>query len=73
MLTSYKQDDLPGFLEAEAEARESDIAPEAKQRHLARCGIRFEEYAERSKDPEFIKACHHNRTKCFRLMGGRQR
>ena len=66
------QDYLPNFLEEEAKARESEIPQMATQRHLAWCGIRYEEYAGFSKDPEFIKRCQARRAMCFNLMGGKR-
>lgn len=66
------QNYLPNFLEEEAKARESEIPQMATQRHLAWCGIRYEEYAGFSKDPEFIRRCQERRAMCFKLMGGKR-
>lgn len=47
----YEQDDLPGYLDAEAKARESDIPEEAKQRHQKAMAMRWFKYYQKAKDP----------------------
>lgn len=47
----YEQDDLPGYLDAEAQARESDIPEEAKQRHQKAMAMRWFKYYQKAKDP----------------------
>lgn len=47
----YEQDDLPGFLDAEAKARESDIAKEAFFRHKQAMALRWFKYYRLCKDP----------------------
>lgn len=69
----YVQDDLPNFLKAEAEARESGISKIQKQDHLAKWGIKFEKYANFSKDPEFKKRMFKYTKKCFDMMNGHER
>lgn len=69
----YVQDDLPNFLKAEAEARESGITKIQKQDHLAKWGIKFEKYARFSKDPEFKKRMFQYTKKCFDMMNGHER
>lgn len=59
---------LDGFLQAEAEARESDIPVIETQKHLAKWGLRFEKYAKFSKDPEFKKRMFAQRKRCFNMM-----
>ena len=51
----YEQDDLPGFLDAEAQARESDITPEASFEHKRRMAIRWFGYYRKAKTVE--QAC----------------
>lgn len=48
----YEQDDLPGYLDAEAQARESDISEEAKQRHQKALAMRWFKYYKMCKDPK---------------------
>lgn len=69
----YVQDDLPNFLKAEAEARESGITKIQKQDHLAKWGIKFEKYASFSKDPAFKKRMWAKRKMCFDMMNGHER
>ena len=47
----YVQDDLDGFLDAEAQARESDISEEAKERHQRALALRWFGYYKKSNDP----------------------
>lgn len=47
----YEQDDLPGFLDAEAKARESDIPEEAIQRRRKALAMRWFGYYKKSNDP----------------------
>lgn len=69
----YEQDDLPGYLDAEAQARESEIPEEERQRHLARWAMRFEKYGQLSGNP--IAKRHYEKMKrnCLEMMSGRQR
>ena len=69
----YVQDDLPNFLKAEAEARESGITKIQTQDHLAKWGIKFEKYASFSKDPAFKKRMWAKRKMCFDMMNGHER
>ena len=69
----YVQDDLPNFLKAEAEARESGITKIQTQDHLAKWGIKFEKYASFSKDPAFKKRMWAKRKICFDMMNGHER
>ena len=47
----YEQDYLDGFLDAEAQARESDISEEAKARHQKALSMRWFGYYKKSNDP----------------------
>ena len=51
----YEQDDLPGFLDAEAKARESDISYEAWFDHKRRMAMRWFGYYRKAKTVE--QAC----------------
>lgn len=51
----YEQDDLPGFLDAEAQARESDISYEAWLDHKKRMAMRWFGYYRKAKPVD--KAC----------------
>lgn len=51
----YEQDDLPGYLDAEAQARESDISYEAWFDHKKRMAMRWFGYYKKAKTVE--KAC----------------
>lgn len=59
----YEQDDLPGYLDAEAKARESDISEEAKQRRQKALAMRWFGYYKKSKDPnkrfEILRQYNH--------------
>lgn len=46
----YEQDDLPGYLDAEAKARESDIPEEAIQRRRKALAMRWFGYYKKSND-----------------------
>lgn len=48
----YIQDDLPGFLKAEAEARESDISQETKEDFNNRLSLRWIKYNQLAKTKE---------------------
>lgn len=54
-MPKYEQDDLPGFLDAEAEARESDIDIETYKRHKQALAMRWYGYyqkaTKKSKEP----------------------
>lgn len=69
----YISDYLPGFLKAEAEARESGIDKIQTQTHLAKWGLRFEKYSTFSKDPKFKKRMFLHTKKCFDMMNGHER
>lgn len=47
----YEQDDLPGYLDAEAKARESDIPNEAIERRRRALAMRWFGYYKKSNDP----------------------
>lgn len=47
----YEQDDLPGYLYAEAQARESDIDKETYLRHKQAVAMRWFKYYKMCKDP----------------------
>jgi hypothetical protein len=47
----YEQDDLPGYLDAEAKARESDIPEEAIQRRRKALAMRWFGYYKKATDP----------------------
>ena len=51
----YEQDDLPGFLDAEAKARESDIPEQASFEHKRRMAMRWFGYYRKAKTVE--QAC----------------
>ena len=51
----YEQDDLPGFLDAEAKARESDISYDAWLDHKKRMAMRWFGYYRKAKTVD--KAC----------------
>ena len=55
----YEQDDLPGFLDAEAKARESDISYEAWFDHKRRMAMRWFGYYRKAKTVE--RACEIGR------------
>ena len=46
----YEQDDLPGYLDAEAQARESDIDQETRMRHRQAVAMRWFKYYNMCKD-----------------------
>ena len=69
----YVQDDLDGFAQAEAEAKQSDIPVVETQKHLAKWGLRFEKYASFSKDPVFKRRMFESRGKCFNMMNVKER
>lgn len=48
----YEQDDLPGYLDAEAKARESDIDKETYMRHKQAVALRWFKYYKMCKDPK---------------------
>lgn len=48
----YEQDDLPGYLDAEAQARESDISEEAKVRRQNALAMRWFGYYKKCQDPK---------------------
>lgn len=50
-MPKYEQDFLPNFLDAEAEARESDISDEAKERHQRALALRWFGYYKKANDP----------------------
>ena len=47
----YVQDDLPGYLDAEAKVRESNIPPEAIERRRKALAMRWFGYYKKSNDP----------------------
>lgn len=51
-MVKYEQDDLPGYLDAEAQARESDIPEEASFEHKRRMAMRWFKYYKMCKDPK---------------------
>ena len=67
------QDDLPNFLKAEAEARESTISRIMTQDHLAKWGLRFEKCGKFSDDPNYKRKMFLYTKKCFDLMNGHDR
>lgn len=69
----YEQDDLPGYLDAEAQAREKEIPEEERQRHLARWAMRFEKYGKLSGNPIAKRHYEQQKRKCLDMMCGRQR
>lgn len=50
-MSKYIQDDLPGFLDAEAEAREAGIPDDAAKRHQKALALRWFGYYKKSTDP----------------------
>lgn len=62
------QEDLPGFLEAEAKARESVISRQEKQVYLARQFIRFDKMQKLCSNPETVKLYEHFKQKTLELM-----
>ena len=48
----YEQDDLPGFLDAEAQARESNIDRETYMRRKQALALRWFKYYKMCKDPK---------------------
>lgn len=56
-MNKYEQDDLPGFLKAEAEARESDIDVWQTTTRLAKffCNM------DKCKDPKVIPLCRQQK------------
>ena len=63
-----EQPDLTGFEKIEAEAIQAEIPVIETQKHLAKWGLKFEKYAQFSKDPEFKKRMFAQRKKCFNMM-----
>ena len=51
-IQKYEQDDLPGFLDAEAQARESNIDHETFLRHKKAMALRWFKYYKMCKDPK---------------------
>ena len=51
-MTKYEQDDLPNFLDVEAQARESNIDRETYIRHKQALAIRWFKYYKMCKDPK---------------------
>ena len=51
-MSKYEQDDLPGYLDAEAKARESDISHEAFIRHKRAIAMRWFKYYKMCNDPK---------------------
>lgn len=49
-MAKYEQDDLPGYLDAEAQARESDIDQETRMRHRQAVAMRWFKYYKMCKD-----------------------
>ena len=49
---TYTQDDLPGMLKAEAEARESDISQETKEDFNNRLSMRWIKYNQLAKNAD---------------------
>ena len=68
----YEQDDLPGFLDAEAQARESDIPPEASFEHKRRMAIRWFRYYKKQKDSNQAIIIRHQYNRIARMCS-RQR
>lgn len=51
-MTKYEQDDLPNFLDVEAQARESNIDKETFIRHKQAIAMRWFKYYKMCKDPK---------------------
>lgn len=51
-MTKYEQDDLPNFLDVEAQARESNIDKETFFRHKKAVALRWFKYYKLCKDPK---------------------
>ncbi|MBO7694951.1 MAG: hypothetical protein J6T10_20225 [Methanobrevibacter sp.] len=51
-MTKYEQDDLPNFLDVEAQARESNIDKETFFRHKQAMAMRWFKYYKMCKDPK---------------------
>lgn len=62
------QDFLPGFLEAEAEAREAMISETERQVHLAKQFIRFDKMIKVCKSPALIKKLEQYKRETLKLM-----
>lgn len=63
-----EQDFLPGFLEAEAEAREAMISETERQVHLAKQFIRFDKAQKLVKSPSLIKKLEQYKRETLKLM-----
>lgn len=66
-----EQENLPGFDREVAIAEQSEVPEITRLTHLAKWGVRFEKYAQYSKDPEFRKRMMECRGKCFHMMNDR--
>ena len=62
------QDFLPGFLEAEAEAREAMISETERQVHLAKQFIRFDKMAKVCKSPSLRITLEKYKQQTLKLM-----
>ena len=62
------QDFLPGFLEADAEARESLISETERQVHLARQFVRFDNMAKACKNPSLKAILEKYKQQTLKLM-----
>lgn len=62
------QDFLPGFLEADAKARESMISDTETQLHLARQFIRFEKALKSCRSPQMQKMLERYKQETLKLM-----
>lgn len=59
---------LPGFLEAEAEAREAMISETERQVHLAKQFIRFDKALKKCKNPSMQKMLEKYKQQTLKLM-----
>lgn len=62
------QDFLPGFLEAEADAREAIISEAERQVHLAKQFARFDRAQKLVKSPTLIKKLEQYKRETLKLM-----
>lgn len=62
------QDFLPGFLEAEAEAREAMITETERQVHLAKQFIRFDKAQKLCKNPAMKQMLERYKQNVLKLM-----
>ena len=67
-MSKYTQDFLPGFLEAEADVRESMISETERQLHLARQFCRFDKMQRLATSDTIRKMAERAKMETIKLM-----